>query len=377
MARKVLLCTAAAAMAVAIACGKSSAPTSPTASAAAATTAGNGTSGPAAGGTDAASDGSTLKATAPAPVSPVNGDQPDTVVFVATKSTGKFADFTPSYEFQIRSGNTVVWDSGTVGAGGNGPNQVQYTPDTSGLQPETTYTWRARAVYQGANGPWSSDATFKTAVGAYLRDGELRDPLTIGRTVGDANGIVFTSEGAQLPDQTSFIRYNIGNPVETGEFSFLAKNIKSAAPGGKSKMMAIQEGFGDITDNDYRFTIEKRGSGYVSPGQVRYRIITGDAGSRVFDSGNTVINFDTSRWYFWQVTWTTGTARLIVRQDSDTGPIIVNLGTATGSHPYRPNPMVAYVGAPVGRAGPDDATVPRIIVKDVWLSSKPRPAFPN
>ena len=142
-------------------------------------------------------------------------------------------------------------------------------------------------------------------------------------------------------------------------------------------MMAIQEGFGDITDNDYRFTIEKRGSGYVSPGQIRYRIITGDSGSRVFDGGVGQVNFDTSRWYFWKATWTTGRAEVTVRLDSENGPVVYDSEIGTGSHDYRPTPMVAYVGAPVGRAGPDDASVPRIIVKNVWLSANPRPAFPQ
>ena len=144
--RKVLLCTAAGALALALGCGKSSqAPTSPS----------NATGGD----SSAAADGSTLKATAPTPVSPVNGTQPDSLVLVATKSQGKFADVPLSYQFQIRSGSAVVFDSQVVPGVGNGPDQVQYTPSVA-LAADTTFTWRVRAAYQGAVGPWSSDATF-------------------------------------------------------------------------------------------------------------------------------------------------------------------------------------------------------------------------
>ncbi|HTI36448.1 MAG TPA: hypothetical protein VL484_02720, partial [Vicinamibacterales bacterium] len=144
--RKVLLCTAAGALALAIGCGKSSqAPTSP--------------SSAAGGDASAAADGSTLKATAPTPVSPINGTQPDALVLVATKSQGKYAELALSYQFQIRSGSTVVFDSQVV-AGSVSGDQVQYTASAA-LTADATYTWRARAAYQGAFGPWSSDATFK------------------------------------------------------------------------------------------------------------------------------------------------------------------------------------------------------------------------
>src|SRR5262245_60339918 len=63
-------------------------------------------------GTDAAADGSTLKATTPAIVSPSGGGQvTDPIVLTSSKATGKFGDISPSYQFQVRSGGTVVYDS--------------------------------------------------------------------------------------------------------------------------------------------------------------------------------------------------------------------------------------------------------------------------
>ena len=147
--------------------------------------------------------------------------------------------------------------------------------------------------------------------------------------------------------------------------------------GDKSKVFAMQEGpdEGDITDDDYRFTAELRARNYGAPGSVTYRIIMGDGVSR--DGGRVQLNFDSSRWYFWKFTWQTGSVRLEVRRDSETGGVIYSSGIGTGGHPYRPDPHYLYLGTPMGRAGALDATLPGGIYKNVWASSRPRPTFPN
>src|SRR5262245_33147921 len=116
--KKFVLCATAALLAAAIACSKStSTPAAPTAA-----------SDPSTG---AAPDGSTLKVTAPTPVSPVNNAQPDTVVLTANKATGKFdSSISPSYEFQIRQGNNAVTGCTTTVPGGSG-GTVSYTPTCS------------------------------------------------------------------------------------------------------------------------------------------------------------------------------------------------------------------------------------------------------
>jgi hypothetical protein len=368
MIRKVLICTAAAVLAVAVGCSKSStSPASPSS-----------TTQSDAG---AAPDGSTLKASTPAIVSPSGGTQvTDPLVLTASKAVGKFGDITPSYQFQIRSGGTVVYDSGVTGGGGAGSNVTHTVPAGAGLSPDTDYTWRVRASFQGAVGSWSGDGAFKSPVGAYLRSGEVRDPLTIGRTVGQISGnVTLSADGATINDQSSFIAYNIGAPITEGQFSMMATNIKSAAPGGKSKMMAIQQGFDEPTTNPYRFTIEKRGSGYPEPGATTCRIITGNsdpAAGRIFDCARQTVNYDTTHWYLWTAAWRTGSVTITV-VDTTIGKTVFSNSVGTGSRAYAPNPFVAFVGAPIGRAGPDDASVPRITVKNVWLSAGPRPTFPN
>lgn len=365
MPRRFILCGVAAIVAAALACSKSAPnPASPSA--------------PTSVVSDAAADGSTLKATAPTAVSPVNGAQPDTLALTINKSTGKFdSSVVLTYEFEIKNaGGTTVCNSGTV-AGGSGAT-VTYTP-TCSLEFDTPHTWRARATYAGSVGPWSSAASFRTPSGGYIRDNEVFDPLTNGKTVGDIRGPVqfIAGQGAKLVGHESHIRYRIPVNLQAGEFSMMILGADEGTEGDKSKVFSMQEGpdENDITDDDYRMTAELRGRNYAAPGSVTYRIIAGDGVSR--DGARIQLNFDSSRWYFWKFSWRTGSATLEVRRDSEAGAVIYSSTVGTGSHPYRPDPHYLYLGAPAGRAGLMDATLPGGIYKNVWASSRPRPAFPN
>jgi hypothetical protein len=370
MNRKVLLCTVTAALfGLALACSKSSqAPTSP--------------SGAVPSDSNAAADGSTLKATAPSPISPVNGDQPDVLVLTANASQLKFGTGVLQYQFQIRSGSTVVYDSDSTGVSivANG-NTVSHQPSAI-LTADATYTWRGRAKFQGAVGPWGADATFKAPVGGYIRGGELFDPLVGGRTVGVlGGGAQLTSDGVFLADHFSTVRYELQETLVQGEFSMMIKGLTTQTPGtqgAKSKVFSMQEGGGSITTDDYRATIDFRGKQYPNPGAVTFRIITGDPNSRVFDGPRVVVGgWDRNTWYFWRFSWQTGRATLEVRDGSEIGPVKYLQSTSTGSHEYRPTPHVLYLGTPVPRGGPDDGTAAPITIKSVWASSNPRPAFPQ
>jgi hypothetical protein len=365
MHRKVLLCSAAGLLAVALACGKSSpAPTSP--------------SGATQPDSAANADGSTLKATAPGIVSPSGGTQAtDPLTFTASKASAKFKDVPLSYQFQVRSGSTVVYDSGTVGGVGAG-NNVTFSPGASNIQPDTDYTWRTRAVFQNAVGPWSSDGSFKSPVGAFMRGNEVRDPLTIGRTVGEIRGpSQFTADGLKLLDHTSHVLYRLPVTLQAGQFSMMILGADEGSEGDKSKVFAMQEGpeEGDVTTDDYRMTAELRGANHPAPGAVTCRIIMGDDVSR--DCPRVQKSFDRSRWYFWSFSWQTGSAHLQVRQDSETGPTIYDATIGTGSHPYRPDQHFLYLGVPAGRAGLIDATLPGGTYKNVYVGPNARPAFPQ
>jgi hypothetical protein len=361
MHRKVLLYTATALLGLAVACSKSAPnPTSPTASA-------NPES-------EAAPDGSTLKVPAPNTTSPTGGAQAqDPLTLVASTVAPKYGAATAlTYRFEVRSGSTVVASGTTAGSG----SSVSFTPPSS-IASDTNFTWRVRAEAQGAFGPWSTDASFRSPVGAFMRGNEIRDPLTIGRTVGTPVGSTrFTAQGLQVMTQDSHVRYNLPQTLEAGEFSVMVTGFDEGTPGDKTKIISMQEGTGDITANDYRFTAEKRGAQYFLPGATVFRIITGGGEENIHDSERIGVAYSDERWYLWKFTWGANFAQLDVREDSETGRIIYS--RRVGTHrAYRPVPHVVYLGAPVGRAGPIDASVPGAVYKNLHVGPGPRPVFPQ
>jgi len=364
MHKKLVACAAAAALALVFACSKNpEAPAAP--------------GGATPDASEAAADGSTLKVTAPTPQSPINNAQLDVLVLTAGTSTGRFVQgMTFSYEFEIRNaGGNPVCNSGAIAASGS---TVSFTP-TCTLDFDAPHTWRVRAVRGSSFGPWSGVANFRSAAGGFIRNNELFDPLTNGRTVGTVRGPVefIQGQGARLVAHESHIRYVLPVNLQQGEFSMMILGADEGSPGDKSKVFAMQEGpdEGDITDDDYRFTAELRGRNYGAPGSIAFRIIAGDGVSR--DGHRVQVNFNSSRWYFWRFSWRTGTARLEVREDNRNGRAVYDTQIGTGSHPYRPDPHFLYIGVPQGRAGLLDATLPGGIYKNVWASPNPRPNFPE
>jgi hypothetical protein len=366
--KKFVACAAAALMAVALGCSDdSSTPVSPTGA-----TAGPSGAGPA---------GETLKATAPSPQSPINNQQPDSLVLVSGKSSPSYAVGTPpaySYEFEVRNsaGSAAVCPSILV-PGGSG-SSVSATPNCN-LEFDQPYTWRVRAAFAGANGPWSANATFRAPAGGYIRGNEIYDPLTTGRTVGNISGPTqfLSGQGLQLQDHSSFVTYELPTNLQEGEMSMMILNADEGNPGDKSKLFSMQEGpdLNDITTDDYRCTIELRGRNYGDPGSVTFRIIPGDGEPQ--DAHRSSYSFNSSTWYFWRFEWRTGFARLEVREGGPNGRLMIDKSVGGWDHPYRPLPHFVHLGAPQGRAGALDATMPGIIIKNLWVSSRPRPAFPG
>lgn len=107
------------------------------------------------GSATAAADGSTLKVTAPSPLAPTGGARVDTrrPTLEWTASTGSFTSVTPGYEVQVSTGGAVVYTATVTGTSHQVANDAAF---------DTTYTWRVRAVLEGAAGPWSAGATFQS-----------------------------------------------------------------------------------------------------------------------------------------------------------------------------------------------------------------------
>lgn len=109
----------------------------------------------------AAADGSTLKVTAPALVSPVDGvkaeDRRPTLIWV--NSAGRYGNIGVAYDIELSSPANVVY-SRTVGEAQDiGAHLVDMD-----LEFDTAYSWRVRAHLGNPDtyGPWSPWATFQS-----------------------------------------------------------------------------------------------------------------------------------------------------------------------------------------------------------------------
>jgi hypothetical protein len=332
------------------------------------------------GSVGAAADGTTLKASAPVAVSPLNafkiegGAQPTLVI---TNSTPTYAsNVSLTYRFEVyNSAGTGIYTSPLV-TGGAGTTSHTVT---AALEEEQTYSWQARPELSGAFGPWSSrtDATFVAPSNlGFIRGNEMYDPLINGRTVGEIRGPVqfIPGVGVKLLGHTSYISYELQSTLFEGEFSILVTNLATNTKGGKTKLFAMAKGYSDIVENEYRMTVEKRGD---PPGIVAWRFIARDDQIDTEGAEREVVNFDPARTYFWQASWRSNFFNVQIKADGVNGQIIYNKGKPWKGRGYEPSPHVIYIGAPVGRSGEDGASVNDVIIRQVWVSGRPRPASAN
>lgn len=106
-------------------------------------------------------DGSTLKVSAPTPVSPANGAVADSVRPTVTfaNSTGRFTSIALSYRVQVFDAAGTPIGEFTVSQAASGQTSLGAEAD---LAFDTEYRWRVRAEYEGQAGPWSGVWSFKT-----------------------------------------------------------------------------------------------------------------------------------------------------------------------------------------------------------------------
>ena len=110
--------------------------------------------------TGGTSNGATLKVSAPTPQSPANGTTLTDIIIsgITLSAGGATPTFATSaalqYEFELTGPGGFRETSGVVGS----PTWKQ----SQTLEYATQYSWRVRAVQDGAAGPWSSNSTFST-----------------------------------------------------------------------------------------------------------------------------------------------------------------------------------------------------------------------
>jgi len=126
-------------------CAESGAPVSPSA---------------AAGGIDAGPDGTTLKVTAPTPMSPAGGIRIDTLEpeFVIANAEGLYTNPTLEHRIELYTGGgQFVMNSPKLAPTANGQTKWEVP---NNLELDTQYRWRARAEIGTDYGPWSAFAEF-------------------------------------------------------------------------------------------------------------------------------------------------------------------------------------------------------------------------
>jgi len=333
------------------------------------------------GASGAADDGSTLKVTKPTPQSPVNGQAISTgnditlVVANASATFGTPAALTYRFEIHNLSG-ARVYSSPTI-AGGSGGTTSHLLPDSVALEGEQRYDWRARAEFEGETGPWSDSASFvaPTTTG-YIRGSELYDPLVNGKSVGQMHGPItfIPGVGAKLESQLSYISYQLPQTLTEGEFSILITGMPTNTEGDKTKLFAMAEGYSDIVTNDRRMTVEKRGN---PAGIVAWRMITHDDRIETVGAERVKVNFNENDHYFWRATWRANRFNVSINEGGVFGRTVYNFGKPFAGRAYDPTPHVIYIGAPIGRSGATAASVDHVIIRQVWVSGRPRPGFAN
>jgi hypothetical protein len=360
MFKKLYLFGLATALATAVACGSGDKgnPVSPSA-------------GGTVGAGDAGADGETLKVTAPGPQAPANGSTLDTFTPTLRVTAAAFrfqGSGRITHRFQLLNGSTVLREFSTAG--------TTWVPQN--LENKTTYGWRARGEQGSFYGPWSATWTFTTPdqPEGYNRPGELYDPLIDGKTVGDIQGAVtfIPGVGAKLENFTSHIRYRLPQTVDQGEFSILVTGVPDNTEGGKTKLMAMSEGLADLITNDRRFTLERRGN---PKGVIAWRMISHrDQIDTVGNAQRKYVRFSANQVYLVRAVWRSQFLNITINEGGASGKEIYRMGKPYNGA-YDPNPHYAFAGAPIGRSGVEAATVPGMIVRQLWLSVNPRPAFAN
>ncbi len=328
---------------------------------------------------------------APAPQTPGDGDQLDTLRPTLTVNNGASDQAgTRTYDFQVADNESFSTNIGSFitsyavvlekSGVAEGTGTTSFTPDQD-LQPTTRFYWRARMRQGSTVSEWSPTKTFKSRLMGFLRAGELYDPLIHGETVGQIVGSAsfIPGKGIQLNNGQSHVKYLLPQTITNGEFSMDVEGLRANGPGDKAKVFGMQEGQGDFITNKYRVDIQYRGTSGVPPNAIQWRVLYGSSDdldvryepdtAKRFAS---VLLLNPSTTYHWKATWGSD-FRLIVREGGMGGAELYNYGLPTPRGTYSPNPHYVYLGAPVGRSGNESASIANTIYRNVWIGNRPRP----
>jgi hypothetical protein len=263
---------------------------------------------PATTGPTAAADGSTLKATAPGTVSPVNDLKltSATVILSARAASLMFPTATPvafQYRFQVFNAAGTMVENALV-------SSTTYQV-TSQLAPNSRHTWKVRAEAAGEAGPFSAAASFITQDPSIIND-----PLTDGRTTGERIGGTFIAgAGWQSNGLTDAIQWDIPGGCYDCRLEFDATNFggQEGLPYEKDLKwvsMGDPNAFGNFNffrDHPWKMHLVQRAD-YPTGLEIIWRNggtdpNGGDPGDHRIKLTSSPISFSSSRVYHFQLDW--------------------------------------------------------------------------
>jgi len=281
----------------------------------------------------------------------------------------------------VTTGTFIVSAHATVAEGSGGT--TAYTPDVD-LQPATRLYWRARLVVGNQASDWSATRSLNTPIAAYSRPGELYDPLIYGSTIGSPVGSTTFVEGkgVRLNDTNAYVRYQLAQPLDSGEFSMEIEGLHANGPGGKLKVFSMMDGTGDLYRSNFLLNAQYRGVPGNPDNCIAFKALFGDPFFKLEPDAGTrasaVMALDPSAAYYWKGTWS-NEFRLVV-QEGIGGRILYNVGIKVSdlgspiAAVYNPTPHFAYLGANNGSYGEEDGSFPGTTYRNVWIGRGPRPA---
>jgi hypothetical protein len=150
-------------------------------------------------------------------------------------------------------------------------------------------------------------------------------------------------------------------------------NIGNGSEEWKTKVLSMLEGPDtNVTENDYRVTIDKRTTWENQGSRIRYTMRSRGIDAGEPRGGDQI--WSRTKIYFWAFEWRNGQSRLRVYEGGRNGRLMEDLNVRYAV-PYAPTPHVIRLGSVGGRAGND--TNPGTIIRNFWVSARPRPVLPG
>lgn len=214
----------------------------------------------------------------------------------------------PTYDFQVGTDDGfrgVAAETTGHPEGASGETSWRVTTALSNGR----YYWRARAVGALGPGPYSPISDFfiggsTSPSPSPPSSGEVFDPLTNGRSVGEVHGGRFNSAGWQVTSRGDFIRYVVPT-ITSGfvEWENIGLSRTNPAPDLYTLFGMWDPSKGPYRENPYRVHVRKLDTQGHNPPYVRLRWI---AGGQEYNEGFDFLAWNPGRAYRWRVEWGPG-----------------------------------------------------------------------